>query len=81
MFFTNTLMFFKNIRLIKKNIRSFVDEGTVDCLQTYGPLFTNSYRLQTIDRMVLFFSFAKDKGGCSECNDSSVFNTNAVFIA
>ena len=32
----NTLMFFKNIRLIEKNIRTFVDKHTVDCLQTIG---------------------------------------------
>ena len=32
----NALMFFKNIRLIEKNIRTFVDKHTVDCLQTIG---------------------------------------------
>ena len=32
----NTLMFFKNIRLIEKNIKTFVDKDTVDCLQTIG---------------------------------------------
>ena len=32
----NTLMFFKNIRLIEKNIRTFVDKHTVDCWQTIG---------------------------------------------
>ena len=30
----NTLMFFKNIRLIEKNIRTFVDKHTVLCSQT-----------------------------------------------
>ena len=45
-------MFFKIIRLIKKNIEMIVDKHTVDRKQTYGPLSTNSYRLQTIDRML-----------------------------
>ncbi len=45
-------MFFKIIRLIKKNIEMIVDKHTVDRKQTYGPLSTNSYRLPTIDRML-----------------------------
>ena len=36
MFFTNTSMFKKNIRLIEKIIRTFDDKDTVDCLQTIG---------------------------------------------
>ena len=32
----NTLMFFKNIGLIEKNIGTFVDKHTVDCWQTIG---------------------------------------------
>ena len=34
--FEMILMFLKNIRLIEKNIRTFVDKDTVDCLQTIG---------------------------------------------
>ena len=48
----NTLMFLKNIRLIEKNIRTFANKHTVDWKQTYSPLFANSYRLQTKDRML-----------------------------
>ncbi len=43
-------MFLKNIGLIKKNIGTFENKHTVDCLRTYGPLVTNSYRLKTNDR-------------------------------
>ena len=32
----NTLMFFKNIRLIEKNIRTITNKDTVDCSQTIG---------------------------------------------
>ena len=38
----NTLMFFKNIRLIEKNIRTFVDKHTVDCLQTIGVCYQST---------------------------------------
>ena len=41
-----------NHLIFSKDIKTFENKDTVDQKQTYGPLFTNSYRLQTIDRML-----------------------------
>ena len=50
--FEMILMFFKIIRLIEKNIRTFVDKHTVDCWQTIGVRRQRTVRLHTIDRML-----------------------------
>ena len=47
-------MFLKNIRLIEKNIRTFVDKDTVDCLQTIGVCNQSTVSLSTNNLM--FFS-------------------------
>ena len=57
----NTLMFLKNIGLIEKNIGTFENKHTVDWKQTYGPLFTNSYCLKTIDCILIIRFQSKEK--------------------
>ena len=52
--FEMILMFFKIIRLIKKNIRSFVDEGTVLCLQT--PIVCKQSTVCLFSNVPMFFS-------------------------
>ena len=45
-------MFLKNIRLIEKNIGTFENKHTVDCLQTIGVCEQRTARLYSIDRML-----------------------------
>jgi hypothetical protein len=52
--FEMILMFLKNIRLIKKNIRTFVDKDTVDCLQTIGVCHQSTVSLSTSVRHHFF---------------------------
>ena len=47
-------MFLKNIGLIEKNIRSFVDKDTVDCLQTIGVCNQSTVCLSA--NVLMFFS-------------------------
>ena len=48
-------MFLKNIGLIVINHRVDFKKRLDDCKQTYGRLITHSYRLSSIDRMLIYY--------------------------